>query len=78
MYISKHVEEIIAKARGSGNPLSQQEETDDLASIDRTCRPSIDRFYELGQRACDSSGRRRFQWETRDEYDIYRDEHGNA
>ena len=78
IHIYKDYAEIRARATGSGNPLSQQEETDDLASIDRTCRPSIDRFYELGQRACDSSGRRRFQWETRDEYDIYRDEHGNA
>ena len=43
-----------------------------------TCQPSINDLYEYGQRAYDHSGSRRFQWERRDEYGIYRDEHGNA
>ena len=60
------------------NLLSQQDETEDPASIDRTYQPSIDGPYDYGQRAYDHSGSIRFQWERRVEYKIYRDGHGNA
>ena len=78
IHISKYVTFIIAKARELENLLRQKNETEDLASIDRRGQPSIDGLYEYGQRAYDSSGNKRFHWETRDEYGIYRDEHEYA
>ena len=35
---------------------------------------SIDRRYECGNRAFDMYGARKFTWEQRDEYGVYRDE----
>ena len=78
IHIYKDVEEIIAKARESGNLLSQQNKTKDLASIDRRGQPSIDGHYEFRKRAYYYISIKKIQWETRDEYDIYRDEHGYA
>ncbi|KAG5414862.1 hypothetical protein IGI04_002429 [Brassica rapa subsp. trilocularis] len=47
-------------------------------SIDRDDPPSIDRRYEFGNRAFDMFGARKFTWEQRDEYRVYRDECGHA
>ncbi|KAF2595120.1 hypothetical protein F2Q70_00044578 [Brassica cretica] len=47
-------------------------------SIDKAPSPSIDRRYECGRRAYDSYGARKFRWEQKDEYGVYRDESGYA
>ncbi|KAG5375827.1 hypothetical protein IGI04_040423 [Brassica rapa subsp. trilocularis] len=49
-----------------------------LTSIDRDDPTSIDRRYECGNRAFDMYGARKFTWEQRDEYGVYRDECGHA
>ncbi|KAF3609289.1 hypothetical protein DY000_02048000 [Brassica cretica] len=47
-------------------------------SIDRDDLTSIDRRYEFGNRAFDMYGTKKFTWERRDEYGVYRDECGHA
>ncbi|KAG5375336.1 hypothetical protein IGI04_039932 [Brassica rapa subsp. trilocularis] len=47
-------------------------------SIDMDEPTSIDRRYECGNRAFDMYGARKFTWEQRDEYGVYRDERGHA
>ena len=47
-------------------------------SLDKAPSPSIDRRYECGRRAYDSYGVRKFRWEQKDEYGVYRDESGHA
>ncbi|KAF2612752.1 hypothetical protein F2Q70_00011149 [Brassica cretica] len=47
-------------------------------SIDKAPSPSIDRRYECGRRAYDSYGARKFRWEQKDEYGVYRDDSGHA
>ncbi|KAF2544383.1 hypothetical protein F2Q68_00031445 [Brassica cretica] len=47
-------------------------------SLDTEPSPSIDRRYECGHRAYDSYGARKFRWEQKDEYGVYRDESGYA
>ncbi|KAF3547743.1 hypothetical protein DY000_02007926 [Brassica cretica] len=47
-------------------------------SLDTTPSPSIDRRYECGRRAYDSYGARKFRWEQKDEYGVYRYESGHA
>ncbi|KAF2557200.1 hypothetical protein F2Q68_00016715 [Brassica cretica] len=47
-------------------------------SIDKAHSPSIDRRYECGRRTYDSYGARKFRWEQKDEYGVYRDESGHA
>ncbi|KAG5384855.1 hypothetical protein IGI04_036325 [Brassica rapa subsp. trilocularis] len=47
-------------------------------SIDRDDTTSIDIRYEFGNRAFDMYGARKFTWEQRDEYGVYRDECGHA
>ena len=51
---------------------------EDSTSIDGRGDPSIDGQFEFGQRAYDSSNNKLFLWERRDEYGVYRDEHGYA
>ena len=51
---------------------------EESTSIDWRGQPSIDGNFEFGQRAYDSDDNKLFQWERRDEYDVYRDEHGYA
>ena len=46
--------------------------------IDRKGQPSTDGLFKYGQRAYDSGGNILFKWETKDEYSVYRDEHGYA
>lgn len=48
----------------------------DSASIDNSGMPSIDKWYEFGQRAYDSERKREFHLEKKDEYGVYRDEYG--
>ncbi|KAF2617437.1 hypothetical protein F2Q68_00039210 [Brassica cretica] len=47
-------------------------------SLDKAPSPSIDRHYECGRRAYDIYGARKFRWEQKDEYGVYRDESGYA
>ncbi|KAG5384737.1 hypothetical protein IGI04_036207 [Brassica rapa subsp. trilocularis] len=47
-------------------------------SIDMDEPTSIDRRYECGNRAFDMYGARKFTWEQREEYIVYRDERGHA
>ncbi|KAF3583423.1 hypothetical protein F2Q69_00030550 [Brassica cretica] len=47
-------------------------------SIDKAHSPPIDRLYECGRRTYDSYGARKFKWEQKDEYGVYRDESGHA
>lgn len=47
-------------------------------SLDKEPSSSIDRRYECGRRAYDSYGARKFRWEQKDEYGVYRDESGHA
>ncbi|KAG5384492.1 hypothetical protein IGI04_035962 [Brassica rapa subsp. trilocularis] len=47
-------------------------------SIDMYDPTSIDRRYECRSRAFDMYGARKFTWEQRDEYGVYRDERGHA
>ena len=46
--------------------------------VDKAPSPSIDRRYECGRRAYDIYGARKFRWEHKDEYGVYRDESGYA
>ncbi|KAF3510426.1 hypothetical protein F2Q69_00006432 [Brassica cretica] len=47
-------------------------------SLDKAPSPSIDRCYEFGHRAYDIYGARKFRWEQKDEYGVYRYESGYA
>ncbi|KAG5401125.1 hypothetical protein IGI04_015732 [Brassica rapa subsp. trilocularis] len=47
-------------------------------SIDKDDPTSIDRRYKFGHRTFDMYGARKFTWERRDEYGVYRDECGHA
>ncbi|KAF3538575.1 hypothetical protein F2Q69_00021584 [Brassica cretica] len=47
-------------------------------SLDKAPLPSIDRRYKCGRRAYDSYGAKKFRWEQKDEYGVYRDESGHA
>ncbi|KAF2555126.1 hypothetical protein F2Q68_00014498 [Brassica cretica] len=47
-------------------------------SINRRVPPSIDSRPEFGKVPCDCNGIRRFHWEQKDEYGVYRDVHGHA
>ncbi|KAF2566227.1 hypothetical protein F2Q68_00025434 [Brassica cretica] len=47
-------------------------------SLDKRPSPSIDRRYEFGHRAYDIYGARKFRWEQKKEYGVYRDEFGYA
>ncbi|KAF3497511.1 hypothetical protein DY000_02053852 [Brassica cretica] len=47
-------------------------------SIDISIPTSIDRRPEFGKTAYNRDGIRRFHWEQKDEYGVYRDDHGHA
>ncbi|KAF3605678.1 hypothetical protein DY000_02048177 [Brassica cretica] len=46
--------------------------------IDNDIPTSIHRQPKFGKRAYDRDGIRRFHWEQKDEYEVYRDDHGHA
>ncbi|KAF3493008.1 hypothetical protein DY000_02053111 [Brassica cretica] len=76
-YDEDYIEEEIIEYRGLAmeEPDAKAEES---TSIDWRGQPSIDGNLEFRQRAYDSDDNKLFQWERRDEYDVYRDEHGYA
>ncbi|WZY94219.1 hypothetical protein YC2023_066548 [Brassica napus] len=47
-------------------------------SIDIDVPSSINRRPEFGKRAYDHDGTRRFHWEEKDKYEVYRDDQGHA
>jgi len=47
-------------------------------SIDIRVPTFIDRHPEFGKRAYDCDGTRKFHWEGKDEYGVYRDDHEHA
>ncbi|XP_048590759.1 uncharacterized protein LOC125575744 [Brassica napus] len=47
-------------------------------SLDKAPSPSINSRYEFGHRAYDIYGARKFTWEQKDEYGVYKDEFGYA
>ncbi|KAF3548661.1 hypothetical protein DY000_02007789 [Brassica cretica] len=51
---------------------------DAFKSFDEAPSPSIDRHYECGRRAYDIYGAKKFRWEQKDDYGVYRDESGYA
>ncbi|KAF2557504.1 hypothetical protein F2Q68_00017254 [Brassica cretica] len=81
-----------AEAYGKGTSSSRINEADRRAAIDREIQESIDRAKkkpfdvnmpqsidrrpEFGRRAFDLFGARKFYWEDKDEYGIYRDDQG--
>ncbi|KAF3488052.1 hypothetical protein F2Q69_00052447 [Brassica cretica] len=46
--------------------------------VDKRPSPSIDRRYEFGHRAYDIYGAKKFRWEHKDGYGVYKDEFGYA
>ncbi|KAF3611531.1 hypothetical protein DY000_02048996 [Brassica cretica] len=59
----------------SCQPVGQKSiDKDALTSFDRAPPPSVDRRYECERRAYDIYGARKFRWEQKDEYGVYRDE----
>ncbi|KAG5397465.1 hypothetical protein IGI04_019279 [Brassica rapa subsp. trilocularis] len=84
------IADILQVANGPDNLFSQQRQASidgtTEASIDRVTPTSIvrddptsiDRRYEFRNRAFDMYGARKFTWEQRDEYGVYRDECGHA
>ncbi|KAG5375919.1 hypothetical protein IGI04_040515 [Brassica rapa subsp. trilocularis] len=83
------IADILQVANGPDNLFSQQRGTPDVIQTDpnkhgntnvddKDDPTSIDRRYEFGNRAFDMYGARKFTWERRDEYGVYRDECGHA
>ncbi|KAF3534930.1 hypothetical protein DY000_02041366 [Brassica cretica] len=61
-----------------GDRLKQKPRQHTQPSIDINPPSSIDRRPEFGKRAYDRDGTRRFHWEEKDEYGVYRDDQGHA
>ncbi|KAF2616930.1 hypothetical protein F2Q68_00039084 [Brassica cretica] len=66
--------EIINIAGGVDDRLKKKSQQYTRPSIDVDVLSSIDRRPEFGKRAYDRDGTRRFHWEKRDEYGVYRDD----
>ncbi|KAF2587883.1 hypothetical protein F2Q70_00038882 [Brassica cretica] len=85
---------LLAEAYGKGTSSSRISEADRRAAINREIHESIDRakkkpfdvnmplsidrYLEFGRRAFDLFGAKKFHWEDKDEYGIYRDDQGCA
>ncbi|KAF3605933.1 hypothetical protein DY000_02049243 [Brassica cretica] len=65
-------------AGGVDNHFKQKNRHHNRPSIDVDAPPSIDRRLEFGKPAYDRDGTRRFHWEEKDEYGVYRDYQGHA
>lgn len=74
--------ELFARACGIGFRLKNQNwarkcksiDSPSGASTDRRDPPSINMHFESGNRVYNRNGVRRFEWEQKDEYEVYRDE----
>ncbi|KAF2533620.1 hypothetical protein F2Q70_00029743 [Brassica cretica] len=67
-----------AAAGGIDKSLKQKTRHPTQPSIDVDVPTSVDKRPEFGRRAFDLLGTRRFYWEEKDEYGIYRDDQGYA
>ena len=59
---------------GIDNRFKQKYKHPTRPSIKVDVPPSIDRCPEFGRRAFDLFGTRKFYWEEKDEYEVYRDD----
>ena len=66
--------EFYDTAGGTDNSFKQKYRHPTRPSIDVDVPPSIDRRPEFGRRAFDLFGTRKFYWEEKDEYEVYRDD----
>ncbi|KAF3540827.1 hypothetical protein F2Q69_00023216 [Brassica cretica] len=74
----KATKEFYDRAGGIDNGFIQRSRHPTQTSIDVAVPSSVDRHPEFCRRAFDSHGTRRFYWEEKDQYGVYRDEQGYA
>ncbi|KAF3588291.1 hypothetical protein F2Q69_00030413 [Brassica cretica] len=74
----KATKEFYNTAGGTKKSFKQRTRHPTQPSIDVDAPTSVDRMPEFGRRAFDLLGTRRFYWEEKDEYGIYRDDQGYA
>ncbi|KAF2556048.1 hypothetical protein F2Q68_00016585 [Brassica cretica] len=74
----KATKEFYNTAGGTKKSFKQRTRHSTQPSIDVDAPTSVDRMPEFGRRAFDLLGTRRFYWEGKDEYGIYRDDQGYA
>ncbi|KAL0696212.1 hypothetical protein Bca4012_063392 [Brassica carinata] len=77
-YQQRVIHELFATACGQETRYEHQKQTCGQPSIDGSFSPLINAHLEYRKRAYDQNGHRRFQWEKKDEYGVFRDEHGYA
>ncbi|KAF2561263.1 hypothetical protein F2Q70_00017046 [Brassica cretica] len=80
--ISEHQQRVTNEfydtAGGIDNRFKKQNRHHTRPSIDVADPTSVDKRPELGKRAYDRDGTRRFHWKEKDEYGVYRDDQGYA
>ncbi|KAF3573867.1 hypothetical protein F2Q69_00058707 [Brassica cretica] len=74
----KFTKEFYDTARGIDKSFKQRSRHPTQKSVNVDVPTSVDRRPEIGRRAFDLFGTRRFYWEENDEYGIYRDDQGYA
>ncbi|KAF2544153.1 hypothetical protein F2Q70_00035673 [Brassica cretica] len=77
-YQQRVTKEFYDMAGGVDNRYKQKNRHHTRPSIDVDDPTSVDRRPEFGKRAYDRDGIRRFHWEKKDEYGVYRDDQGHA
>ncbi|KAF3599198.1 hypothetical protein F2Q69_00035049 [Brassica cretica] len=77
-YQQRVTKEFYDTAGGVDNRYKQKNRHHTRPSIDIDDPTSVDRRPEFGKRAYDRDGIRRFHWEKKDEYGVYRDDQGHA
>ncbi|KAF2584389.1 hypothetical protein F2Q70_00035674 [Brassica cretica] len=77
-YQQRVTKEFYDMAGGVDNRYKQKNRHHTRRSIDVDDPTSVDRRPEFGKRAYDGDGIRRFHWEKKDEYGVYRDDQGHA
>ncbi|KAF3529960.1 hypothetical protein DY000_02039607 [Brassica cretica] len=77
-YQQRVTKEFYDTAGGVDNRYKQKNRHHTRPSIDVDDPTSVDRCPEFGKRAYDRDGIRRFHWEKKDEYGVYRDDQGHA
>ena len=73
-YQQKDTKEFYDTAGGIDNHFKKKYRHPTRPSTDVDIPPSIDRRPEFGRRAFDLFGTRKFHWEEKDEYGVYRDD----
>ncbi|KAF2554076.1 hypothetical protein F2Q68_00034665 [Brassica cretica] len=74
----KVTKEVYDTSGGIDNRFKKKYRHPTQPSTDVDILPSIDRRPEFGRRAFDLFGTRKFHWEEKDEYGVYRDDRGCA